>query len=70
MLNSNYICCLSAESEDHLYNILDLAAYENIKFTVFREPDINNQLTAIALEPGVKSKRICADLKLALRRHN
>lgn len=38
----------------------------NIKFSVFREPDINEEITAITLEPGMKSKKICKGLTLAL----
>jgi hypothetical protein len=38
----------------------------NIKFSVFMEPDIDDEITAIALEPGLESKKICKGLALAL----
>jgi hypothetical protein len=40
---------------------------QGIRFSVFKEPDIDNQITAIALEPGSKSKKICSNLSLALK---
>jgi hypothetical protein len=34
---------------------------------VFREPDINNEITAIAVEPSEKSRKLCSNLPLALK---
>jgi hypothetical protein len=64
---SNYLGLLSVANELELGKIIEKAAEQNIKFSVFREPDIDNQITAIALEPGNKSKKICSSLPLALR---
>jgi len=41
-----------------------MAITKNIEVSVFREPDINNEITAIALEPCDGSTRITSDLKL------
>jgi len=41
--------------------------HSKLAYTEFREPDIGNQLTAIAVEPGIESKRICSSLPLMLR---
>jgi hypothetical protein len=67
MNNSNYICLLAANNERELCRLLEKANSHNIKLSVFREPDIDNQITAIALAPGIKSKKLCNNLKLALR---
>lgn len=64
---SNYLGFLSVMSEKDLLDLIDKASGKEIKFSVFREPDINNQITAIALEPGSKSKKLCSNLKLALK---
>ena len=70
MHDSNYICCLSVQNEQELQNLIEKALRNNIRFSVFKEPDIEDQVTAIALEPGQKTKKtkkLCSNLKLALR---
>ena len=64
---SNYLGFLSVSNEDELGRLIRKATDLGIRFSVFREPDINDQITAIALEPGVLSKKLCSSLKLALR---
>ena len=64
---SNYLGFLSVANESELIRLIDKAESLNIKLSVFREPDIDNQITAIAIEPGVKSRKLCSSLKLALR---
>lgn len=64
---SNYLGFLSVSNEDELGRLIRKATDLGIKFSVFREPDIDDQITAIALEPGVLSKKLCSNLKLALR---
>ncbi len=67
MFNSNYIAVLNVANEYELHNLIEKAISAGIKFSVFREPDIDNQITAITFEPGIKSKKLCANLKLALK---
>ena len=67
MLNSNYIAILNVANEYELNNLIEKAINSGIKFSVFKEPDIGDQITAITFEPGVKSKKLCANLKLALK---
>ena len=67
MKNSNYICCLSAKDEDELYKLIQRAIDKEVCFSVFREPDIEDKITAIALEPGDRSRRLCSSLRLALK---
>lgn len=64
---SNYLGLLSVANEAELIQLLERAAQNGIQFSVFREPDINDQITAIAIEPGSKSKKLCSHLKLALK---
>lgn len=65
--NSNYLGLLSVTNESELLNLIALAQRENIAVSIFREPDIEDQITAIALAPGPKSKKLCGKLPLALR---
>lgn len=64
---SNYLGLLSVANESELTRLAEEAKRHDIRFSVFREPDIDNQVTAIALEPGTKSKKLCSKLKLALK---
>jgi len=66
--NSNYLGFLAVQNEQELVNLINKASEKEIKFSVFREPDIDNQITAIALEPGLLSKKLCSNLRLALRK--
>lgn len=67
MTESNYIAVLNCSDEYEINQLIEKALINNIKFSVFREPDIDNQITAIALEPGLISKKVCSNLKLALK---
>jgi hypothetical protein len=64
---SNYLGLLSVSDEQTLINLIEQAAAHDIRFSIFREPDIDNQITAIALAPGPKSKKLCNRLPLALK---
>lgn len=64
---SNYLGFLSVPNEQELYSLIQKASERNIKCSVFREPDIDNQITAIALAPGEQTKKLCNRLPLALK---
>lgn len=65
--NSNYICLLQIENEQQLFNLSLLAKELHINGSLFREPDYDNSLTAIAFEPGKNSKKLLQKLKLAFK---
>jgi len=62
---SNYLVLLETENEESLKELLGLAKMREIKFSIFREPDFDDEITAVAFEPGGKSKKLCSRLKLA-----
>lgn len=62
---SNYLALLVVKNEQDLVSLLHKAAAKGLRSSVFKEPDIGNAITAIALEPGPKSKRLCSSLPLA-----
>lgn len=64
---SNYICILSANNEFDLNVLIEKCMLHNIKFSIFKEPDYDNALTAVVLEPGDKSKKITSNFPLALK---
>jgi len=64
---SNYLACLAAKNEEELLKLIDKAYKRNVKFSIFFEPDLDYAITAVALEPGIESKRLCSNYGLALR---
>ena len=64
---SNYLAWLSVANEPELYRLIEEAIVNNIPCSIFREPDIGNQITAIALAPGIAAKKLCSRLRLALK---
>ena len=64
---SNYLGLLSVADEQELNMLIEQATAHDINFSIFREPDVENQITAIALAPGQKSKKLCSKLPLALK---
>ena len=64
---SNYLIILSVKNEEQLSLLLKKAKFKELKHTVFREPDIGDEITAIALEPGDRAKKLTNRLPLALK---
>ncbi len=68
--NSNSIVSLSVKNEEDLINLTHLLKIKNINFVAFNEPDINNQLTSICIEPSLSAKKITSSLPLSLKEYN
>lgn len=64
---SNSIIILSVPTEQHLYAIADTLRGLSISFNNFTEPDIGNELTALALVPSREATQFCKQFRLALR---
>lgn len=64
---SNYLGFLSVANEQQLLRLAEKAKSLGIECSIFREPDVDNQVTAIAIGPGNLSKKLCSNLKLALK---
>jgi peptidyl-tRNA hydrolase len=67
---SNSIIVLNCQNERKLIEFAQKLRDKGIKFSEFREPDIGNELTAIAICPGPEIKRLCSGLPLAGKRTN
>lgn len=61
------MAALSVADEPELIQLISIAKKNGVKHTVFREPDIQNQITAITLEATEKAAKLCAGLPLALK---
>lgn len=65
-----YLAQLSVENEADLKTLISKLQKSKIKFSVFRESDIDNQITAIAIEPSDKTRRLVSNLPLMLKEYN
>ena len=64
---SKYLVFLSVENEKVLHQLLEKIKYRDIKHTIFAEPDIGYQLTAVAVEPSERTRKLTSKLPLALK---
>jgi len=69
-INSNYLGCLAAKDEKSLKDLIVKLQENGVKHSIFREPDINNHITAIAIEPGDMTKKLTSNFPLALNMYN
>jgi peptidyl-tRNA hydrolase len=65
--NSNTLALLTVPDEKALLRLLEKAEDRGTRVSLFREPDIHNQLTAICIEPGPTARKLCGGLPLALQ---
>lgn len=64
---SNTLALLTVANEIELLGLLDRAKAAHIRYATFKEPDFNDSLTAIALEPGPRTKKLVSGLPLTFR---
>ena len=64
---SNYLALLSVANETELMRLIVSASDEGLRWSAFREPDVNGEITAIAIEPHPKSAILCSKLPLAMK---
>jgi hypothetical protein len=64
---SNYVCCLET-SRFKMIDLIDRLSLLKIKYHIFFEPDIGNEMTAIAVEslPKERHKKLFKKFKLTL----
>lgn len=68
--NSNYLIFLSVQNEQELKKFIQKFQIYDINHTVFIEPDLDNQITAVCVEPSEKTMKLCSHLPLALYEFN
>lgn len=62
---SNNLVCLQVPDEACLKHLVSRAIDAGIEHSVFREPDCDNAMTAIAIEPA--GRKLVSNFPLALR---
>ena len=55
---SNYLAFLSVDDETELEKLIQKAEAKGIKHSIFREPDIGNEITAVTFEASDDARRI------------
>lgn len=61
---SNYLVFLTVADEEALIKLITKAILTGIKHTIFREPDLNNEITAVAFEPSDATRRLTSSCPL------
>ena len=64
-----YLAVLSVENESELKQLIHKLHQSNLKFSAFSESDIDNQITAICIEPSDETRRITSQLPLLLKEY-
>jgi hypothetical protein len=69
---SNYIVVLSTENEDSLKDIINKLKDNGLDYSVFIEPDLDNQTTALAISPKHSewASRWLSSLPLAMKEYS
>jgi hypothetical protein len=66
---SQFLVALAATNEERLQILHNTLQQKKFQLTEFREPDLNDALTAVALTPHPQLKRMLSDLPLAGKVH-
>ena len=61
---SNYLALLTVADEEALIKLISKALLSGIKYTLFREPDLNNEITAVAFEPSDIARKLTSSCPL------
>ena len=65
--DSNYIVLLAVHNVKDILHLQGECDKYNLHYTIFREPDIGNEITAIAIEPSPKTKKLVQRLPLMFK---
>ena len=64
---SQYLVLLAAPDEAALLGLPQRAERAGLSTSTYREPDFDDSVTAVVIEPGELTSKICANYPLALR---
>lgn len=63
-IKSKTLALLTSIDEEHLIDLIYKAERKNIKYSIFREPDIGNEITSVTFDPSDISRRLVSNLPL------
>jgi hypothetical protein len=64
---SQYLVLLASPTQEELARLASRVMEADLKLSLYHEPDYNDELTAIVVEPSDLTRRLMANLPLALR---
>jgi peptidyl-tRNA hydrolase len=64
---SSYIALLAAHDEDELMDLVARANDMGLQVSTYREPDVGDRVTAIAIGPHSEASKLCRGFPLALK---
>jgi hypothetical protein len=67
---SKHLAVCSCRDGPALLELLDKCLLKGLDISIFREPDLNNEITAIAIEPTLRGKKIVSNLPLTLKNYS
>lgn len=65
--NSNTLVQLEVNNEEQLKLLIRKCQQLDLCYTVFREPDIGNQITAVAIEPSDITRKLVRNIPLLFK---
>ena len=66
---SEYLVELSVNNQEELLELAEKLRWKDIVFSEFREPDLDNAVTAIVMEPTQKARRMVSSIPLMLQEY-
>jgi len=64
---SKYLIYLSVPGEKELIELISKLKKFNLKHSIFKEPDLNDQITSVCIEPSEKTRKLTSSLPLMLK---
>lgn len=65
--DSNYLILLAVNTEKQLNLLIENCERQNLCYTAFREPDLENSITAICIEPSPRTQKLVSRIPLLFK---
>jgi hypothetical protein len=65
-----YLVVLSVENENSLKKLIEELKKNDVRYSVFRESDIDNQVTSVCMEYTETTRRLTSQFPLMLKEYN
>lgn len=65
---SKYLVLVGIPTGHDLNKFINTLSDKGVRHSVFVEPDIDNEVTSVALEPNITSQKLCSNFPLLLKK--